>query len=128
METSSIEVTFRKTKRPKQSGISKAKQANKGGIESVRTNNHLIITIAPSIRSHDEWMDILKSFDMNVKFGPLEGITRLDRWNRANTLGLNPPTEIKEFLETDSSMQNDEVRLTMWHSILANVSRDHRNA
>eukprot|EP01023_Acetabularia_acetabulum_P041759 TRINITY_DN408_c0_g1_i1.p3 TRINITY_DN408_c0_g1~~TRINITY_DN408_c0_g1_i1.p3 ORF type:complete len:106 (-),score=11.03 TRINITY_DN408_c0_g1_i1:337-654(-) len=47
----------------------------------------------------DETLDKLRIFDLTVQFGPSIGMSRLDRWNRAYKLGLNPPREIKQILE-----------------------------
>ncbi|KAG4302265.1 hypothetical protein PCK1_001537 [Pneumocystis canis] len=41
---------------------------------------------------------ILKIFDLTYKYGPSKGISRLDRWNRAERLNLRPPIEIKKLL------------------------------
>nr|CAG8491087.1 12081_t:CDS:2 [Entrophospora candida] len=40
----------------------------------------------------------LIAFDLNYKFGPCVGITRLQRWDRANKHGLQPPAQVKELL------------------------------
>ncbi|KAL4325418.1 hypothetical protein GQ457_11G014480 [Hibiscus cannabinus] len=42
---------------------------------------------------------VLRQFDMNMAFGPCIGMTRLDRWERAQRLGLNPPKEIQSILK-----------------------------
>ncbi|KAF7294372.1 hypothetical protein HMN09_01166500 [Mycena chlorophos] len=39
--------------------------------------------------------DILRVFDLSCEFGPCVGISRLDRWERAKTLGLSPPPEAR---------------------------------
>jgi len=49
---------------------------------------------------YSEEEKILREFDMNMKYGPCLGITRLQRWERAEKLGLNPPMEIKSLLES----------------------------
>ncbi|KAL2941393.1 DNA polymerase delta subunit 4 [Bienertia sinuspersici] len=36
-----------------------------------------------------------------MAYGPCIGLTRLDRWNRANKLGLNPPKEVEALLRSD---------------------------
>lgn len=38
---------------------------------------------------------MLRVFDNTYDFGPCVGMTRLERWERAETLGLNPPPEVK---------------------------------
>ncbi|KAL1740747.1 DNA polymerase delta, subunit 4-domain-containing protein [Schizophyllum fasciatum] len=52
--------------------------------------------------------DILRVFDMTYKYGPYVGITRLERWERANNLGLHPPPEIKDILLTQEGKTLDE--------------------
>ncbi|OWF53108.1 DNA polymerase delta subunit 4-like [Mizuhopecten yessoensis] len=42
--------------------------------------------------------DFLREFDMNLEFGPCIGISRLERWERAQKHGLEPPLEVKELL------------------------------
>ena len=42
---------------------------------------------------------ILRKFDMNLAFGPCTGVSRLERWERAERNGLHPPTYIKQLLE-----------------------------
>ncbi|KAF8075151.1 DNA polymerase delta, subunit 4-domain-containing protein [Lyophyllum atratum] len=44
--------------------------------------------------------EILRVFDMSFEYGPCVGISRLDRWERAEALGLNPPTEVRDILTT----------------------------
>jgi len=41
---------------------------------------------------------ILIAFDMDYTYGPCVGLTRLQRWNRASKLGLQPPVQVKELL------------------------------
>jgi len=43
-------------------------------------------------------------------FGPCTGITRLQRWERAASLGLNPPPEVPQLVQrygADSSFNKD---------------------
>ncbi|KAE8707869.1 DNA polymerase delta subunit 4 [Hibiscus syriacus] len=47
----------------------------------------------------DEEEQVLRQFDMNMAFGPCIGIPRLDRWERAQAMGLNPPKEIESILK-----------------------------
>ncbi|KAJ7580157.1 DNA polymerase delta, subunit 4-domain-containing protein [Mycena floridula] len=44
---------------------------------------------------------ILHVFDLSYQYGPCTGYSRLERWNRAEALGLKPPVEIKEILTSD---------------------------
>ncbi|KAI0769260.1 DNA polymerase delta, subunit 4-domain-containing protein [Irpex lacteus] len=41
---------------------------------------------------------ILRVFDLSYEYGPCIGMTRLQRWERADALGLNPPLAVKEIL------------------------------
>lgn len=43
---------------------------------------------------------VLRSFDMDMSYGPCIGLTRLERWHRAQRLGLSPPPEVLSLLET----------------------------
>lgn len=40
----------------------------------------------------------LREFDLNGLYGPCINPTRLERWERAEALGLNPPKEVKDIL------------------------------
>merc|ERR1712224_778667 len=43
---------------------------------------------------------VLHEFDLDAKFGPAMGISRSERWERAEKLNLDPPEAVKEILET----------------------------
>ncbi|TKY72427.1 DNA polymerase delta subunit 4 [Spatholobus suberectus] len=43
----------------------------------------------------------LREFDMDMTYGPCLGLTRLERWERAHKLGLNPPQQLKCLLQSD---------------------------
>ncbi|EPT02957.1 hypothetical protein FOMPIDRAFT_1142917 [Fomitopsis schrenkii] len=53
---------------------------------------------------------ILRIFDLSYEYGPCIGVTRLERWNRAEALGLSPPPEacrlVKEILMTKEGSDN----------------------
>ncbi|XP_074551367.1 DNA polymerase delta subunit 4 isoform X2 [Halichoeres trimaculatus] len=40
----------------------------------------------------------LRQFDLDWRFGPCTGISRLERWERAKLHNLNPPEEIRYLL------------------------------
>ncbi|KAJ7140286.1 DNA polymerase delta, subunit 4-domain-containing protein [Mycena crocata] len=48
----------------------------------------------------DKFHDILRVFDLTYEYGPCVGVTRLERWERASALGLNPPSEVRDILTT----------------------------
>ncbi|KAG6605696.1 DNA polymerase delta subunit 4 [Cucurbita argyrosperma subsp. argyrosperma] len=48
---------------------------------------------------YGESENILRQFDMNMAYGPCLGMTRMERWELARKLGLNPPKEIESLLK-----------------------------
>ena len=46
-----------------------------------------------------EEMEMLKQFDLNMDYGPVIGVTRLQRYERALKLGLNPPLQLRSLIE-----------------------------
>ena len=40
----------------------------------------------------------MRAFDLKMKFGPCVGLTRMERWERANKFGLDPPRRIFDLL------------------------------
>ncbi|KAG4381375.1 hypothetical protein GLYMA_15G135000v4 [Glycine max] len=55
---------------------------------------------------------VLRMFDMNMKYGPCLGLTRLQRWERAHKMSLNPPEQIKCLLEGDKAQLK-----CLWHKL-----------
>ncbi|XP_045904231.1 DNA polymerase delta subunit 4 [Micropterus dolomieu] len=54
----------------------------------------------------EERLQRLRQFDLDWRFGPCTGISRLQRWERAQLHGLNPPEEVRDLLlqtHTDSA-------------------------
>ncbi|NXK68685.1 DPOD4 polymerase, partial [Sylvietta virens] len=43
-------------------------------------------------------LEMLRRFDLSWEYGPCTGITRLQRWERAQELGLSPPGAIRDAL------------------------------
>ncbi|XP_078515014.1 DNA polymerase delta subunit 4 isoform X2 [Lissotriton helveticus] len=43
-------------------------------------------------------LERLRSFDLEWRYGPCTGITRLERWERAEFLGLQPPKAIRDLV------------------------------
>ncbi|CAI9550876.1 unnamed protein product, partial [Staurois parvus] len=48
-------------------------------------------------------LEKLVQFDLNWNFGPCTGISRMERWQRAQDLGLMPPQDIKQILLAHSA-------------------------
>ncbi|XP_070412276.1 DNA polymerase delta subunit 4 isoform X2 [Nothobranchius furzeri] len=62
--------------------------------------------------TREEELQKLRQFDLDWRFGPCTGISRLQRWDRAQLHGLEPPEEIRYLLlqtHTDA-----EYRLSLW--------------
>jgi len=59
-----------------------------------------MIDVIVASNADEEEAEILRAFDHAEKFGPCVGITRLVRWLRAERHGLDPPTRVKEILES----------------------------
>ncbi|KAJ8547127.1 hypothetical protein K7X08_010713 [Anisodus acutangulus] len=58
--------------------------------------------------NYDQNEEVLRQFDMNMVYGPCLGMSRLDRWERAKKLGLNPPTDVERLLRS-SKVQNESL-------------------
>ncbi|KAI4881227.1 hypothetical protein NFI96_033467 [Prochilodus magdalenae] len=54
----------------------------------------------------------LRKFDLDWRFGPCTGISRLQRWERAALHGLDPPQDIKDILLTES--RDPEYTHSLW--------------
>ncbi|XP_058086775.1 uncharacterized protein LOC131233928 [Magnolia sinica] len=48
---------------------------------------------------YDKHEEVLRQFDMNMAYGPCLGLSRMERWERANNLGLNPPKDVESLLK-----------------------------
>lgn len=85
-------------------GIKTAKQDTD---EPVRSNllksPQLLTEIVSSPITTQSDLEIIESFDLNYKYGPMTGITRLERWDRAEAFGLQPPKRVREILCSGSS-------------------------
>ncbi|KAK9370182.1 DNA polymerase delta, subunit 4-domain-containing protein [Lipomyces kononenkoae] len=53
---------------------------------------------------------ILKNFDLTAAYGPTVGMTRLQRWRRAEKLGLQPPEVVYKILVSKEGKSMDELR------------------
>uniref|UniRef100_G3UN89 DNA polymerase delta 4, accessory subunit n=1 Tax=Loxodonta africana TaxID=9785 RepID=G3UN89_LOXAF len=55
---------------------------------------------SPSGDVDEEELELLRQFDLAWQYGPCTGITRLQRWHRAEQLGLDPPPKVHQVLQT----------------------------
>ena len=53
---------------------------------------------------------MLRSFDLDSRYGPCKGLGRRERWERARGLGLDPPPEVPGLLEAGGG----ELDLSTW--------------
>ncbi|KAF1895291.1 hypothetical protein Lal_00043937 [Lupinus albus] len=60
------------------------------------------IPTTPLQGEYDPKEELLRRFDMDMIYGPCVGMTRIERWERAQKMGLNPPKEIETFLKSDT--------------------------
>ncbi|KAM6033176.1 LOW QUALITY PROTEIN: DNA polymerase delta subunit 4 [Chlamydotis macqueenii] len=58
-------------------------------------------------------LEMLRRFDLAWEFGPCTGITRLQRWERAQALGLSPPNPVRDALLEHGD--NPDVTYSLWH-------------
>jgi hypothetical protein len=61
-------------------------------------------TLTASPEGYENAEDILRMFDLDVRYGPCVGISRLERWERAQALGLEPPLLVREVLTSASGL------------------------
>lgn len=54
----------------------------------------------------------LRQFDLDSRYGPCIGLTRLERWERAAKLGLEPPAHVRQLLTSSSADLSQEC---LWH-------------
>ncbi|CAI5521934.1 unnamed protein product [Closterium sp. Naga37s-1] len=66
--------------------------------------NDVIVT--PTHEQAEQAERALQLFDMDMAFGPCTGLSRLERWQRANRLGLNPPPHVRALLESASCRED----------------------
>ncbi|KAI8812341.1 DNA polymerase delta, subunit 4-domain-containing protein [Cladochytrium replicatum] len=64
----------------------------------------------------DAILEKLRAFDLDGKYGPCDGLTRLHRWRRAEKFGLEPPSDLLPYL--DANVANTEVTESLWYGRL----------
>ncbi|XP_074951325.1 DNA polymerase delta subunit 4 [Phalacrocorax aristotelis] len=58
-------------------------------------------------------LEMLRRFDLAWEYGPCTGITRLQRWERAQALGLSPPSPVRDALL--EHQDSPDVTYSLWH-------------
>ncbi|XP_031552455.1 DNA polymerase delta subunit 4-like [Actinia tenebrosa] len=56
------------------------------------------IDVGVSVQDEKTRLSLLKEFDLNSEYGPCIGISRLQRWERAEKFGLHPSQDIKDII------------------------------
>ncbi|GAB5578157.1 DNA polymerase delta subunit 4 [Prionailurus iriomotensis] len=71
------------------------------GRKRLITDSYPVLGEEPQPLSVDEAeLELLRQFDLAWQYGPCTGITRLQRWHRAEQMGLEPPAEVRQVLQT----------------------------
>lgn len=58
-------------------------------------------------------LEILREFDLTWEYGPSMGITRLERWKRAEKHGLNPSQKVRQLIEDHK--HDDHYTQCLWN-------------
>ncbi|XP_012580489.1 PREDICTED: DNA polymerase delta subunit 4 isoform X2 [Condylura cristata] len=58
-------------------------------------------------------LELLRQFDLARQYGPCTGITRLQRWHRAQKMGLEPPLEVRQLLQ--AHLEDPRYQHSLWH-------------
>ncbi|KAL1282043.1 hypothetical protein QQF64_000846 [Cirrhinus molitorella] len=88
------------------------KKARRGGKRDKSPSPPVAEPEPPQLSEREKDLQELKKFDLDWKFGPCTGISRLQRWERAALHGLNPPQEIKDILLKEST--DPEYTQSLW--------------
>ncbi|RGB37604.1 DNA polymerase delta, subunit 4-domain-containing protein [Rhizophagus diaphanus] len=79
-------------------------------VEALTYEDNSVLHEASNVESEPEELveiqpklnKLLHAFDLNYKFGPCIGLTRLERWERAHRIGLDPPEEVRDVLTSEA--------------------------
>nr|XP_004656804.2 DNA polymerase delta subunit 4 [Jaculus jaculus] len=66
-----------------------------------------------SLTEEEAELELLRQFDLAWQYGPCTGITRLQRWYRAQQMGLEPPSEVLQVLKTHTG--DPRFECSLWH-------------
>uniref|UniRef100_A0A673N6U9 DNA polymerase delta subunit 4-like n=1 Tax=Sinocyclocheilus rhinocerous TaxID=307959 RepID=A0A673N6U9_9TELE len=85
------------------------KKTRRGGKRDKSPSPPIAEPEPPQLSEREKDLQELKKFDLDWKFGPCTGISRLQRWERAALHGLNPQQEIKDILLKESTDPEEHV-------------------
>ncbi|KAJ3692543.1 hypothetical protein LUZ60_011638 [Juncus effusus] len=63
-------------------------------------------------RKRKEAEERLREFDRDTRYGPVLGLTRMERWDRASAMGLCPPADLEFLLLNTQLISNSH---SLWH-------------
>ncbi|KAJ7176638.1 DNA polymerase delta, subunit 4-domain-containing protein [Mycena filopes] len=66
----------------------------------------------------DKFHDILRVFDLSYEYGPCDGVSRLERWERASALGLSPPVEVHDILTTRQGKESSSYAQSVLYGLV----------
>ncbi|XP_028396560.1 DNA polymerase delta subunit 4-like [Dendronephthya gigantea] len=96
----------------KKSEAVKKKTTPRKSKDQVKTNADQKPKVYPAAKDVSD-LKILRNFDLRCEFGPCIGISRLERWTRAETYDLNPPEEVKKIIEEHPN--DDKFTQCLWY-------------
>lgn len=80
----------------------------------LKSEKELVATVENTI-SRQEAESMLRKFDLKHEFGPCVGMSRLERWRRAERLGKNPPTIIRDILLNPEFSKQQDLQKHLWY-------------
>ncbi|KZV81731.1 DNA polymerase delta, subunit 4 [Exidia glandulosa HHB12029] len=66
-------------------------------------------------KSQNKIDHILRVFDNSHEYGPCVGLTRMQRWERAQNMGMDPPQEIRDILLTRQGAEETRYSQTCFY-------------
>ncbi|KAI8619074.1 DNA polymerase delta, subunit 4-domain-containing protein [Chytriomyces sp. MP71] len=82
---------------------------------AARRQQRVPLSSALPITKEEE--DTLRKFDLDMKFGPNIGLTRLERWERANKFNLDPPKSVLDILRAPGRLEKKGVNDSLWNHL-----------
>ncbi|KAJ4810235.1 DNA polymerase delta subunit 4 [Rhynchospora pubera] len=108
MSSSTITSFFRQEKKRTNDGggVTIAKLCSKIGLDLAP----FLVSSTDQLRSTKELSkeaeERLREFDIDMRYGPSMGLTRIERWDRASALGLCPPADVECLLLATSTISH----------------------
>ncbi|KAG6424806.1 hypothetical protein SASPL_115226 [Salvia splendens] len=103
MASTGVKGFFREKKKGKPGAAKKSNKSASFGSDVVQPPALISHATLDLQEEYDEKEEVLRQFDMNMAYGPCIGMNRLDRWERANKFGLNPPAQVENLLRMEKA-------------------------